>query len=134
MERTGSVSRLLVATASQSAAAGRTTRTRSTQPTMPLHSTAGRSWPLATSPVRVLAPAGNCSPRRASAALPAREGRRATGVLRALPGSREKTPRRLSVGVIDRAAYTVTPVMSDGTKGPPVDLRGLFDQFLVEFG
>ena len=35
---------------------------------------------------------------------------------------------------IDRAAYTVTPVMSDGTSGPPLNLRGLFEQFLNEVG
>src|SRR5262245_37196483 len=35
---------------------------------------------------------------------------------------------------IDRASYTVTPVMSDGTSGPPLNLRGLFEQFLDEVG
>ena len=35
---------------------------------------------------------------------------------------------------IDRAAYTVTPIMSDGTNGPPLNLRGLFEQFLNEVG
>jgi hypothetical protein len=35
---------------------------------------------------------------------------------------------------IDRAAYTVTPIMSDGTSGPPLNLRGLFQQFLDEVG
>jgi hypothetical protein len=33
---------------------------------------------------------------------------------------------------LDRAAYTVTPVMSDGTSGPPLNLRGLFEQFQNE--
>ena len=35
---------------------------------------------------------------------------------------------------IDRAAYTVTPIMSDGTSGPPLNLRGLFEQFQDEVG
>src|SRR5262245_30350557 len=35
---------------------------------------------------------------------------------------------------VDRAAYTVTPIMSDGTSGPPLNLRGLFEQFLNEAG
>jgi hypothetical protein len=35
---------------------------------------------------------------------------------------------------IDRAAYTATPIMSDGTRGPPLNLRGLFEQFLDEVG
>jgi hypothetical protein len=35
---------------------------------------------------------------------------------------------------IDRATYTVVPVMSDGSSGPPLNLRGLFEQFLIETG
>jgi hypothetical protein len=35
---------------------------------------------------------------------------------------------------VDRAAYTVTPVMSNGSSGPPLNLRGLFEQFLDETG
>ena len=30
---------------------------------------------------------------------------------------------------IDRASYVATPVMSDGSEGPPLELRGLFEQF-----
>jgi hypothetical protein len=33
---------------------------------------------------------------------------------------------------IDRARYIATPVMSDGREGPPLELRGLFEQFLHE--
>ncbi len=33
---------------------------------------------------------------------------------------------------IDRAHYVATPVMSDGSEGPPLELRGLFEQFLHE--
>lgn len=35
---------------------------------------------------------------------------------------------------IEGSAYSITPVMSDGTRGPPLDLRGLFQHFLHEFG
>jgi hypothetical protein len=35
---------------------------------------------------------------------------------------------------IDRARYVATPVMSDGREGPPLELRGLFEQFLHEAG
>jgi hypothetical protein len=35
---------------------------------------------------------------------------------------------------VDRASYTVTPVMSDGTSNPPLNLRSLFEQFLDEVG
>jgi hypothetical protein len=30
---------------------------------------------------------------------------------------------------IDQANYQAIPVMSDGTEGPPLPLRGLFEQF-----
>jgi hypothetical protein len=33
---------------------------------------------------------------------------------------------------IDRARYVATPLMSDGSDGPPLELRGLFKQFLAE--
>jgi hypothetical protein len=33
---------------------------------------------------------------------------------------------------IDRARYVATPVMSDGRDGPPLELRGLFEQFFSE--
>jgi hypothetical protein len=33
---------------------------------------------------------------------------------------------------IDRARYVATPLMSDGCEGPPLELRGLFEQFLLE--
>jgi hypothetical protein len=33
---------------------------------------------------------------------------------------------------IDRERYVATPVMSDGREGPPLELRGLFEQFLRE--
>jgi hypothetical protein len=33
---------------------------------------------------------------------------------------------------IDRERYVATPVMSDGCDGPPLELRGLFEQFFLE--
>jgi hypothetical protein len=33
---------------------------------------------------------------------------------------------------IDRARYVATPMMSDGSDGPPLELRGLFEQFWRE--
>jgi hypothetical protein len=36
--------------------------------------------------------------------------------------------------VLDRARYTAYPTMSNGTAGAPLELRGLFEQFLVETG
>jgi hypothetical protein len=33
---------------------------------------------------------------------------------------------------IDREKYVATPLMSDGRDGPPLELRGLFEQFFSE--
>jgi len=33
---------------------------------------------------------------------------------------------------IDHERYVATPVMSDGRDGPPLELRGLFEQFFLE--
>jgi hypothetical protein len=60
--------------------------------------------------------------KRESAALPAR------GAMR------ERAARRSGDWKIDRASYVATPVMSDGCDGPPLELRGLFEQFLLEAG
>ena len=35
---------------------------------------------------------------------------------------------------IDRATFTATPIMSDGSEGPPLELRGLFEQYQIETG
>ena len=47
------------------------------------------------------------------------------------PGSSGATIREWK---IDRARYVATPVMSDGREGPPLELRGLFEQFLADAG
>jgi hypothetical protein len=33
---------------------------------------------------------------------------------------------------VDRAAYVAVPLLSDGSEGAPLELRGLFKQFLDE--
>jgi hypothetical protein len=33
---------------------------------------------------------------------------------------------------IDRKSYVLTPIMCAGSRGPPVELRALFEQFLLE--
>jgi hypothetical protein len=33
---------------------------------------------------------------------------------------------------IERERYVATPIMSDGSEGPPLELHGLFEQFLSE--
>jgi hypothetical protein len=34
----------------------------------------------------------------------------------------------------DRERYRISPIMSDGTVGPMMEQRGLFEQFLLETG
>ena len=33
---------------------------------------------------------------------------------------------------VDPARYVAVPIMSDGSEGPPLELRGLFEQFFLE--
>jgi hypothetical protein len=49
-----------------------------------------------------------------------------------IAGPPGKDAARIVNWAMDRIAYTVTPVMSDGSKGPPLNLRGLFEQFVQE--
>ena len=51
-----------------------------------------------------------------------------------LRGERGQAAATIQSWEIDRAGYVATPVMSDGTKGPPLELRGLFEQFVAERG
>ena len=89
---------------------------------------------LHASPVPVRALDGNYSLRRASAASPAREGRRAMRGPVGIAGPPGKDAARIVGWAMDRIAYTVTPVMSDGSSGSPLNLRGLFEQFVHETG
>ena len=43
-------------------------------------------------------------------------------------------PIAIASWVIDRASFTATPVMTDGSEGPPLELRGLFEQYQTETG
>jgi len=36
--------------------------------------------------------------------------------------------------IMVRRAYVVTPILTDGSSGPPLNLRGLFEQFVDETG
>jgi len=49
-------------------------------------------------------------------------------------GERGQAAATIQSWQIDRALYVATPVMSDGTTGPPLELRTLFEQFIVERG
>ena len=43
-------------------------------------------------------------------------------------------PIAIASWVIDRVSFTATPVMTDGSEGPPLELRGLFEQYQTETG
>jgi hypothetical protein len=49
-----------------------------------------------------------------------------------LRGERGQAAPTIETWEVDRARYVATPVMSDGSKGPPLELRGLFEQFVRE--
>jgi hypothetical protein len=49
-----------------------------------------------------------------------------------LRGERGEAAPAIRSWEVDRARYVATPVMSDGSRGPPLDLHGLFEQFLLE--
>ena len=49
-------------------------------------------------------------------------------------GERGQSAATIQSWQIDRALYVATPVMSDGSTGPPLELRGLFEQFVSEQG
>ena len=54
---------------------------------------------------------------------------------RGLPGPRGDaglSGATISGWKIDRERYVATPIMSDGSEGPPLGLRELFEQFLLE--
>ena len=131
-KRIGDVSRLLVATPSRSATVARSREIRSTQRYDAVALNGGSFLALHDKP-------GACpGPGWQLLSAPGKRGvagdRRAIEVLLALPGRPERTPRAIVGWAMDRAAYTVTPVMSDGSSGPPLNLRGLFEQFVDETG
>jgi hypothetical protein len=49
-----------------------------------------------------------------------------------LRGERGAAAPTIQSWMIDRARYTVTPIMSDGSIGSSLELRGLFEQFFTE--
>jgi hypothetical protein len=47
-------------------------------------------------------------------------------------GERGQAAPTIKSWEVDRVSYVATPVMSDGSKGPPLELRALFEQFVSE--
>ena len=54
--------------------------------------------------------------------------------LMGLKGERGTAAPSIQSWCLDRTRYTATPIMSDGSIGPSLELRGLFEQFLMEVG
>jgi hypothetical protein len=51
---------------------------------------------------------------------------------RGLIGPRGEPAPTITGWRVDRAAYAAVPLLSDGSEGAPLELRGLFKQFLDE--
>ena len=49
-----------------------------------------------------------------------------------LRGERGEAAPTIRSWEVDRTRYLAIPVMSDGFRGPPLELRALFEQFLLE--
>ena len=76
-------------------------------------------------------PPGSASPPQ----LIASQGKRGVAGERGPPGPRGDAGASGATIVgwkIDRERYVATPIMSDGSEGPPLELRELFEQFLDE--
>src|SRR5262249_30204411 len=52
--------------------------------------------------------------------------------LMGLRGERGLAASTIQSWQIDSARYVATPIMNDGSRGPPLELRALFEQFLLE--
>ena len=64
--------------------------------------------------------------------LLAKIGKRGERGLQGETGPRGTAAPTIRDWQIDRARYVATPIMSDGTQGPALELRALFEQFLLE--
>jgi hypothetical protein len=51
---------------------------------------------------------------------------------RGLIGPRSEPAPTITGWRVDRSSYTAVPVLSNGIEGAPLELRGLFEQFLQE--
>jgi hypothetical protein len=59
-------------------------------------------------------------------------GAEGTRGIMGLRGERGEAAPAIRAWEVDRTHYLAIPVMSDGFRGPPLELRGLFEQFLLE--
>ena len=67
-------------------------------------------------------------------ALPGKRGRQGEPGPRGEKGERGPPGPAIIKWEVNREAYTALPIMSDGTSGPLLELRGLFEQFYHEAG
>jgi hypothetical protein len=61
-------------------------------------------------------------------------GKRGQRGLTGLRGERGEAAPSIQSWSVDRSRYTATPIMTDGSIGPTLSLRGLFEQFYAETG
>jgi len=59
-------------------------------------------------------------------------GKRGQRGMTGLRGERGAAGAGIQSWSVDRNRYTATPIMTDGSIGPTLSLRGLFEQFLLE--
>ena len=64
----------------------------------------------------------------------ARQGQRGIAGERGERGLQGETGIGIRSWNIDSTTYVATPVLTDGTIGPALELRGLFEQFQIETG
>ncbi|HVI65475.1 MAG TPA: hypothetical protein VM910_23270 [Bradyrhizobium sp.] len=76
---------------------------------------------------------GTCpGPDRQLLAKIGKAGPRGERGIMGLRGERGEAAPAIHAWEIDRARYVATPIMSDGSSGPALELRALFEQFLLE--
>jgi hypothetical protein len=68
-----------------------------------------------------------------------KQGRRGEGITgprgeKGAKGERGEPGATVVSWQLDRERYRISPLMSDGKVGPMMELRGLFEQFLIEAG
>jgi hypothetical protein len=64
--------------------------------------------------------------------LVAAQGKRGIAGPKGEPGANGKDAPTIAGWGIDRKAYVLVPIMADGTYGPALELRELFEQFVLE--
>jgi hypothetical protein len=92
-------------------------------------SVAVRSWRCAMILVHARDAAGSCLLPPVGTASKVRPAHKASA---AYSGPRGEPAPMITSWRVDRVSYTATPVLSNGQEGAALELRGLFEQFVVD--